>query len=67
MQVYISLVWIDTYIVKLNNAYVSSLKLQLLKVPCNWCNRKFELILTQTFRVMAILKNEPISEKYPVL
>ena len=29
--------------------------------------RKFELILTQIFQVMAILKNEPISEKYPVL
>ena len=29
--------------------------------------RKFELIPTQIFRVMAILKNEPISEKYPVL
>ena len=29
--------------------------------------RKFELILTSNFRVMAILKNEPISEKYPVL
>ena len=29
--------------------------------------RKFELIPTQIFRVMAIFKNEPISEKYPVL
>ena len=29
--------------------------------------RKFELIPTQIFRIMAILKNEPISEKYPVL
>ena len=29
--------------------------------------RKFELILSSNFRVMAILKNEPISEKYPVL
>ena len=29
--------------------------------------RKFELIPTKTFRVMAILKNEPIFEKYPVL
>ena len=29
--------------------------------------RKFELILTQIFGVMAIYKNEPISEKYPVL
>ena len=29
--------------------------------------RKFELILTKTFQVMAIFKNEPISEKYPVL
>ena len=29
--------------------------------------RKFELILTQIFQVMAIFKNEPISEKYPVL
>ena len=29
--------------------------------------RKFELIPTNTFRVMTILKNEPISEKYPVL
>ena len=29
--------------------------------------RKFELIPTSNFRVMAILKNGPISEKYPVL
>ena len=29
--------------------------------------RKFELIPNQIFRVTAILKNEPISEKYPVL
>ena len=29
--------------------------------------RKFELILTSIFRVMAIFKNEPFSEKYPVL
>ena len=29
--------------------------------------RKFELIPTQIFRVMTILKNEPISEKYTVL
>ena len=29
--------------------------------------RKFELILTLNFRVMAILKNEPFSEKFPVL
>ena len=29
--------------------------------------RKFELISTQIFRVMAISKNEPISKKYPVL
>ena len=29
--------------------------------------RKLELIPTQIFQVMAILKNEPISEKYPVL
>ena len=29
--------------------------------------RKFELIPTKTFSVMAIFKNEPISEKYPVL
>ena len=29
--------------------------------------RKFEPIPTKNFRVMAILKNEPISEKYPVL
>ena len=29
--------------------------------------RKFEVILTEIFRVMAIFKNEPISEKYPVL
>ena len=28
---------------------------------------KFELIPTSTFRVMAILKNEPKSEKYPRL
>ena len=29
--------------------------------------RKFELIPTSNFRVMATLRNEPISEKYPVL
>ena len=29
--------------------------------------RKFELIPTQIFQVMAIFKNEPISKKYPVL
>ena len=29
--------------------------------------RKFQLIPTKIFLVMAILKNEPISEKYPVL
>ena len=29
--------------------------------------RKFDLIPTSIFRVMAILKNEPFSEKYPVL
>ena len=29
--------------------------------------RKFELIPTKNFRVMAILKNWPIFEKYPVL
>ena len=29
--------------------------------------RKFEPIPTQFFRVMTILKNEPISEKFPVL
>ena len=29
--------------------------------------RKFELIPTQIFRVMAISKNEPIFKKYPVL
>ena len=29
--------------------------------------RKFELIPTSNFRVMAILKNMPKSEKYPVL
>ena len=29
--------------------------------------RKFELIPTNIFRVMSILKNEPISEKYPVI
>ena len=29
--------------------------------------RKFELIPTEIFCAMAILKNEPISEKYPVL
>ena len=29
--------------------------------------RKFELIPTKIFLVVAILKNEPISEKYPVL
>ena len=28
--------------------------------------RKFELIPTKTFRVMAIFKNRPIFEKYPV-
>ena len=32
-------------------------------MPC----RKFELIPTQISRVMAILKNMPKSEKYPVL
>ena len=32
-------------------------------MPC----RKFEVILTSIFRVMAILKNMPKSEKYPVL
>ena len=29
--------------------------------------RKLELIPTQIFQVMAILENEPFSEKYPVL
>ena len=29
--------------------------------------RKFELVPTQIFQVMAILKNRPISEKFPVL
>ena len=29
--------------------------------------RKFELILTSNFRVMAIFKNGPFFEKYPVL
>ena len=29
--------------------------------------RKFELIPTQIFQVMAIFKNEPKSEKFPVL
>ena len=29
--------------------------------------RKFELIPTNIFQVMSIYKNEPISEKYPVL
>ena len=29
--------------------------------------RKFELIPTKIFRVMAILKNMPKSEEYPVL
>ena len=29
--------------------------------------RKFELIPTKTFSVMAIFKNWPIFEKYPVL
>ena len=29
--------------------------------------RKFELIPTNIFRVMAIFKNQPISEKYPVI
>ena len=29
--------------------------------------RKFELIPTSIFQVMAIFKNVPISEKYPVL
>ena len=29
--------------------------------------RKFEPIPSSNFRVMAILKNEPISEKFPVL
>ena len=29
--------------------------------------RKFEPIPTKNFRLMVILKNEPISENYPVL
>ena len=29
--------------------------------------RKFELIPTKNFQVMAILKNEPFSENFPVL
>ena len=29
--------------------------------------RKFELIPSSNFQVMAILKNEPISENFPVL
>ena len=29
--------------------------------------RKFELIPSSNFRVMTILKNEPISENFPVL
>ena len=29
--------------------------------------RKFELIPTSIFRVMAILRNEPFSENFPVL
>ena len=29
--------------------------------------RKFELIPTSIFRVMATFKNKPFSEKYPVL
>ena len=29
--------------------------------------RKFEPILSSNFRVMTIFKNEPISEKFPVL
>ena len=29
--------------------------------------RKFELIPTDILKVMSILKNEPISKKYPVL
>ena len=29
--------------------------------------RKFELIPSSNFRVMAIFKNEPISENFPVL
>ena len=36
-------------------------------IDVNMLCSKFELILTSIFRVMAIFKNEPKSEKYPRL
>ena len=39
----------------------------LIHIDVNMLRSKFELIPTSIFRVMAILKNEPKSEKIPVL
>ena len=39
----------------------------LIHIDVLMLSRKFELIPTSIFRVMAILKNCPISENYPVL
>ena len=39
----------------------------LIYIDVNMLCSKFELILTSNFRVMAIFKNEPKSEKYPRL
>ena len=39
----------------------------LIHIDVNILCSKFELIPTSIFRVMAILKNEPKSEKIPVL
>ena len=39
----------------------------LIYIDVNMLCSKFELILTSIFQVMAILKNEPKSEKYPKL
>ena len=39
----------------------------MVHIDVHILGRKFELIPTQIFQVMAIFKNEPKSEKYPVL
>ena len=39
----------------------------LIHIDVLMLSRKFELIPTEIFRVMVSFKNEPISEKYPVL
>ena len=39
----------------------------LIYIDVNMLCSKFELIPTSIFRVMAIFKNEPKSEKYPRL